>query len=463
LALPHLIKFVYNNGTDEVIRRGKKIHSLGYVELVEHDELMSNIVFRVRDDVYNTFYKVYIEKYGDAKAMSVRCSCPYNLGEICRHEAAGLLRLQDMVDKNLLRSSVIQYDQTHSVAKMKNIDLKMIKMLSSPSIFQEAETLLQTHKAKITKAEDERVEAELVINGEKYPLVIQKNDERNFDTSCMCSESMHPLCEHKTMLFLQLLQNYGPNYFDTIRNWDKEKNKLLQIYGYNLSEDLTGKFEFTYKDGKPFLKVLDTSIKRVSAPVSSSETYQRAAPAFTPVDAPVKIAQAVQEKKLRLGIVFNFNAKNYPGFTVDLVQGEPDEDNKKFLGKTEKIDLTKFVDTEALPEDDKLLFQQVRKLQESEINKYLNRNSPFSGIWENIIHTDGDDLPEETKALITEYLHPKLKKIFDEQSNNPFVFILFPTKQLKTANLKEAELSNEFLSPVFKVLLKKASLRSPAW
>lgn len=456
MALPHLIKFVYNNGTDEVIRRGKKIHSLGYVELVEHDELMSNIVFRVKDDVYNTFYKVYIEKYGDAKAMSVRCSCPYNLGEICRHEAAGLLRLQDMVDKNLLRSSVIQYDQTHSVAKMKNIDLKMIKMLSSPSIFQEAETLLQTNKAKITKAEDERVEAELVINGEKYPLVIQKNDERNFDTSCMCSESMHPLCEHKTLLFLQLLQNYGANYFDSIRNWDKEKNKLLQIYGYSLNEDLTGKFEFTYKDGKPFLKVLDTSIKRVSATASPAESYQRAAPAFTPIDVPVKAAAAAPEKKWRLGLVFNFNAKNYPGFTVDVVQGEPDEDNKKFLGKTEKIDLTKFVETEHFSEDDKALFQQVRKLQENEINKYLNRNSPFSGIWENIIHTDGDDLPEETKALITEYLHPKLKKIFDEQANNPFVFILPQTKQLKTANLKEAELSDEFLSPVFKVSAKKS-------
>ena len=27
---------------------------------------------------------------------------------------------------------------------------------------------------------------------------------------------------------------------------------------------LSGKFEFTYKEGKPFLRVLDTSIKRVS-------------------------------------------------------------------------------------------------------------------------------------------------------------------------------------------------------
>jgi len=32
-----------------------------------------------------------------------------------------------------------------------------------------------------------------------------------------------------------------------------------------LSDNIAGKFEFTYKDGKPFLKVLDTSIKRVAA------------------------------------------------------------------------------------------------------------------------------------------------------------------------------------------------------
>ena len=459
MALPHLIKHVYNNGSDDVIRRGKKIQSLGYVELVEHDELMSNIVFRVKDDVYSTFYKVYIEKYSDPKAMSLRCSCPYSLGDICRHEAAGLLRLQDMVDKNLLRSTAIQYSQMHSVAKMKNIDLKMIKMLSSPSIFQEAETLMQAHKAIITKAADERVEAELNINGEKFPLVIQKNDERNFDTSCMCSESMHPICEHKVLLFVQLLQSYGADYFDSIRNWDKEKNKILGIYGYSLADNLTGKFEFTYKEGKPFLKVLDTNIKRVVAPVPTTPIPSYRQPNnFVPITAaPVKEKETIKKQRQRLGLVFNFNAKTYPGFTIDALLGEPDEDNKKYLGKAEKIDLTKFVDIDGLTEDDKSLFIQVRKLQEGEINKYLNRNSPFSGIWENIIQAEGDDLPEETKNLITEYLHPKLKKIFEEQNNNPFVFILPFAKTLKTAHLKETELSNSLLNPVFKVQAKKTN------
>jgi SNF2 family DNA or RNA helicase len=449
LALPHLIKHIYNNGTDEVIRRGKKINVQGFVEMVEHDELMGTIVFRVKDDVYSTFYKVYIHKYADEKLMTLRCSCPYNLSEICRHEAASLFRLQDMVDKNLLLSSAIQYDQRHTVAKMKFIDLKMMRMLSSPSIYQEAETMLRTHKANITRAADERVEATLQVGDQEYQLLIQKNDERNFDTSCTCTESQHPLCEHKVLLFLQLLNAYGPNYFDSIRNLDKEKNKLLQIYGYSLSDDLEGKFEFIYKEGKPFLKLLDPTIKRVTVPVTT-----KPAPSFTPPPPARDEVLVADEKTQRLGLVLNFNTKNYPGFTIDALQGEPDEQELNYVGKAVKLDLAKFVNTEQFSESDKQLFQQLRKLQDNEINKFLNRNSPFSGIWENIIHTDGEDLPEETKSLITEYLHPKLKKIFEENASNPFVFTLPPTKPFKTANLEPATLGEDFISPVFKVVAK---------
>ena len=97
------------------------------------------------------------------------------------------------------------------------------------------------------------------------------------------------------------------------------------------------------------------------------------------------------------------------------MQGDTDEPAKKFISKTEKLDLTKFVNTEMFSDEDKQMVQQVRKLQQAEINKYLDRNSPFSGFWENIIHNDNDELPEETKTLIIEYLHPKLKKIFQVQ------------------------------------------------
>ena len=449
MALSYLIKYVYNTGSDEVIRRGKKIFTIGYVEMAEHDELMSTVVFRVKDDTYSTFYKVAVQKYNDPQSLSLRCGCPYNLGDICRHEVAALFKLQELMDKNLLGSSNLLYNQLHTVAKMKNIEVKVIRVLSSPEIFEAAEITVLKNKAKILVAANERVEAELKYEGETFPLVIQKNDERNFDTSCRCDENLHPLCVHKTILFLQLLQMYGPYYFDTIRNWDKEKNKLLQIYGYSLADNIAGKFEFIYKDGKPFLKVLDINIKRVAAvaPVERP-SYMYEAPRLQPevatIDIPVK----------KLGLIFNFNTTTYPYFTVDAIQGDADEDNKKMLGKTEKLDLTKYVNTELFSEDDKIVLQQIRKLQASEVNKYLNRNSPFSGIWENIIQTDGEEFPEETKLLITEYLQPKLKKLFGEQSANPFIYYLPKNKVFKTDNLVEVSLSESFIAPQFKIVAK---------
>src|SRR5215213_5535767 len=273
MALPHLIKYVYTNGTDEVIRRGKKIHAIGFVELIEYDELLDGISFRVRDDSYSTYYRVNIQKFKDPKTLSVRCSCPYNLGDICRHEAASLIQLQEMLDKNLLKAEEVEYDQRHTVVKMKFIDLKTIRVLCSPEVLTEAETYLRTEKANIESAKDETVKATVTINGTDYKVVLRKNEERNFDTSCDYVDTEHPLCLPKVIVLLQLLNAYGPYYFDSIRNWDKEKNKLLEAYGYTLSDDLKGKFEFSYKDGKPFLRVLDTTIKRIN-PQESAKRKQ---------------------------------------------------------------------------------------------------------------------------------------------------------------------------------------------
>lgn len=456
MALPHLIKYVYTHGTDEVIRRGKKIHAIGFVELVEYDDLFGSAVFRVKDDSYSTYYKVYIQKFKDPKSTSLRCACPYNLGDICRHEAAALFQLQEMIDRGHLQSEEIKYDQRHTVAKMKTIELKTLRLLSSPESFQAAETFLRTNKAGIEYAENEMVKASVTLDGIEYKVLIRKNEERNFDTSCEYHDEEHPLCLPKLIVFLQLLNTYGANYFDSIRNWDKEKNKLLEAYGYSLSDDLNGKFEFAYKDGKPFLRVLDPSIKRV-APVAAPtrpvllpeketrEIAAEAAPADVSISAPSQ----------RLGLVFNFNKRNYPRFSADVVIGEPNDRQDAFVGTAEKADISRYVNTDQLPDSDKELLTLLRKLQEGEINKYISRNSPFSGIWENIIHQEEDDLPEETRELMAEYLLPKLKKIFAESAENPFVFILPSKKAFKTNNLVPLQLQEEEARPYF--IVKKNS------
>ena len=450
MALPHLIKYVYTNGTDEVIRRGKKIHAIGYVELIEYDELFESVAFRVKDDSYSTYYKVHVQKFKDPKALSVRCSCPYNLGDICRHEAAALIQLQELLDRNLLKAEEIYYDQQHTVVKMKSIELKSLRLLCSAQTYTDAEAYLQSHQAVIEYAKDEMVKASVEIDGKTYRVIIRKNEERNFDTSCDYEDEAHPLCLPKVIVFLQLLRKHGVYYFDSIRNWDKEKNKLLEAYGYSLSDDLKNKFEFSYKDGKPFLRVLDTSIKRIVQLPSSKPK-----PVVEEVETKAEPEEILSSAAKRVGIVFNFNHGSYPGFALDAVLGESNDEQTSYVGKVEKIDLTKFVNIDSFNEEDKQLITSLRKMQESEITRYLNRNSPFSGIWENIIHHEEDGLPEETKALMVEYLHPKLQKLFSEANNNPFMFFLNGHKPFKTENLKQVGIATAFIEPSFKISQQK--------
>ena len=461
MALPHLIKYVYTNGTDEVIRRGKKIHAIGYVEMVEYDELMGSVTFRVKDDSYATYYKVYVQKFSDPKALSVRCSCPYNLGDICRHEAAALIQLQELLDRNLLQAEEVEYDQRHTVLKMKSIDLKTIKLLSGQETYNEAEQYLRTNKANIESAADEVVKAMVELDGKQYKVVLRKNEERNFDTSCDFVDTKHPLCLPKTIVFLQLLNSYGPNYFDSIRNWDKEKNKLLEAYGYSLNDNLKGKFEFAYKEGKPYLRVLDASIKRINPMQVNRPKPQELVVATEELD-PATIEKEPGTAQ-RLGIVFNLHQKSYPGFSLEAVQGETEEEQKLFIGKVEKIDLTKYVNIEGFPESDRHLVPALRRMQESELTKYLNRNSPFSGIWENIVHHENEDLPAETKHLVVEYMLPKLRKLMNEVADSPFVFMLPAGKAFKTDNLHSIGIITEPLVPYFKVQPKGKQYEISCW
>lgn len=453
MALPYLIKHIHNNGTDEVIRRGKRIHSLGNVELIEFDDLMGNVVMRVKDDGYATYYKIHINRYKDPTTINLRCTCPYNLSEICRHKAGALFQLQDLLDKNMLGDKDLQYDQLHTVVKMKQLDLKLIRMLSSRDNFEEAENFLRSNRATILEAKDECVIASVEWEGKTFQVIVRKNEERNFDTSCNCgTEKEHPLCIHKGIVFLQLLRNFGAAYFDTIRNLDKEKNKLLSLYGYSLNDDLTGKFEFTYTDGKPYLRVLDTSIKRVAQLLTTVPAFENR-PVPTPEtgswqkEAAASISDTVQQ----LGVVLAMEGEPYQPLQFIAIQGEPDEAKTKYISKVTRLDISKYINQDVFSDDDKGTLELLRKLQPSEVSKFLDKNSPFSGIWENIIHQHEDGLPDETKGLVIEYLFPRIRKLFRQMNGSPYFFYLTKGKTFTTAQLKNAEAIEEPLVPDFLV------------
>ncbi|MBX5439870.1 MAG: DEAD/DEAH box helicase, partial [Thermoflavifilum sp.] len=377
------------------------------------------------------YYKVIVNKFTEPGALQVRCQCPYNLGEICRHEAAALFQLQDLIDKQYFQHHQPIYHQRHTVVKMKNIDLKILKLLTSQQIFQEAEQLIRLHPPLLLYAADETVRMELTHDQQVFQVEIKRNEERYFDTSCPCEESRYPLCVHKLAVFLHLLDNHGPHYFETLRNWDKEKSKLLGAYGYSLEDNWEDKFEFHYVNGKPYLRVLDPQMQK---------KHGRSASQI--------LVSTPESKQKHIGLVWNTHEQSFPYCRLDAIMGECTE-NGTFTGTIEQVRLDRFVNEQLIVEEDRKWLPLIKKTQRAEILKYLNKNTPFWNIWDSL--TDQESLDEnwmnaeENQHLIAEYLHPKLQKLTAAQELIHRHFWLPPGKAFQTANLIPIHIS---LDPV---------------
>lgn len=483
MPLPALQKFVYNHATDEVIRQGRAIYASGGVQLIETDTTLKKAVFQVTNDTHPVTYKVIINKYNNPEELTVQCQCPYDMGEVCRHEAAALFQLQNLFDNDNMEDAAAQYHQEHTIIKMKEIEPKTLRLLTSRKNYQEAERIARHHQAAIEQAAEEMVKAKLAYKKKIFRLELKRNAEGVFETSCNCEETAHPLCKHKTALFLQLLNAYGPYYFDTIKNWDKQKNKLLEQYGYSLSDDLKGKFEFSYKKGKPFLRVLDPGIRRVVNRPSASTPEPAKQKKFAATKEPKKaivLPQGVRSRNLRdggiadylsgqkkhvatghnrLGVVISTSTPKFPHLQMDMVSGAVNDAEDRFVGRVQKLELTRYIDYYSYAREDRELIAPVRKLQQGELNKYVNRNSTYAGLWEHIYIEDENNIPPDTRKLILKYMHSRLKRFFPILKEHPLVYWLPRGMVFRSHNLLPLSISDENIQPEFDIKREKDQIR----
>jgi SNF2 family DNA or RNA helicase len=438
MALLPLIKYIYNHGTEEVVRRGKKIFLNNGVSTLKIDEISATAHFRVRNDLYQNYYTVTISKYESENQLNVRCQCPYNMGEICRHEVAALFYLNDLVQTQQLRTSDLTFDQSMTQVRMLQIELKYLRLYTSAANFAEAEQISLSKSASIISAADELVQARYELEGDIFDVSLKRHDDKTFTTTCNCVETQYALCKHKTALFLQLINNYGSNYFDSIRNWDTQKNKLLQQYGFSLHDNLQGKFEFTYVNERPILRVLDASIKKIVAPAAVVE------PTKTVVESDIK---------KRIGVVINYNEKSYPHFAIDVIDGEVSDTNAEFVGTITKLDIQKYIALENYLENDRQIISLARKILAQEVEKYIAKNSSYGDVWASIV---SQELSAENKKLYIEFIYPKIQKIFESLGYQNRIYKLEKGQQFVTKNLKPLILSSNKIEPIFNVVKQDA-------
>ncbi|NDC41323.1 MAG: helicase SNF2, partial [Chitinophagia bacterium] len=423
---------------EEVIRRGKKIFYTSGVQMLDVDHLIEQVRFRVRNDLYQNYYTVTVNKYLQPTELSVRCQCPYNLGEICRHEVAALFQLNDIIQSGFFENTDVSYDQKHTIVRMRQVSRQVLQIFTPPDAIDTAEQWANENRAVVSTGKTDKIEAVVTDGGHDYQVIIKQNEERYFDTSCGCSENRFPLCVHKATLFLQLLRKHGASYFQAMQNWDVQKNKLLEQYGYSLNDDLKGKFTFTYENGKPFLRVLDPTIKKVGAVPK-------------PVEREVVEIPVVAAEPISVGIVLEGGTTQFPYLDISLVAGPTDEEAQNFTGKIEKLELAQYINPMRFKEGEREMLPVVRKFMSEELVKYLRKNLPFGDILpeqEDLLK----ELPsDEIREQLWEYLLPKYQKLLARYSTHPLLFFKDGTKPLSSANMLPARFSEAFVRPQMEI------------
>lgn len=453
MSLPPLIKYIYSHGTEEVILRGKKIYHAAGAQFQDIDHLLEQVRFRVRNDLYQNYYTVTVAQYLHPDKLNVRCQCPYNLGEICRHEVAALFQLHELIQSGFFEDANITYDQQHTVLRLRQVNKQMLQIYTSPEHMETAQELARKGKVSVTKNLTDAIEANVVEGKETFAVRLRQNEERYFDTSCTCGETKFPLCLHKAAVFLHVLQTLGAQHFQTMRNWDVQKNLLLRQYGYSLNDDLTGKFDFVYQNGKPFLRVLDSSIKKKEGLVATiTEDSPKAAPAKELSEIPPPpLAQTVDNREM--GLVLQRGLPDFPFVEFILITGKPSETAHQFLPGIERLASTatppEFATTP--PEG---IITQTRQLLPHLLANYIRRTLPFADLLDTTDLLVCNPQPE-VEDLAWEYLLPRYRQLLQAAHNYAYTFLLPAKKELNSKNLIATAFNH---TPVFpKVLARKKS------
>jgi non-specific serine/threonine protein kinase len=203
--------------------------------------------------------------------------------------------------------------------------------------------------------------------------------------------------------------------------------------------------------------LLDPSIRRIAqvpAGNSSAEEVATAQPAerkVAPMAEPASSIAAATPEQQQLGVVIAFDKEQFQPVQFIGIAGDTDDEKTRYISKVTRLDVTRYVNAEQLSDTDKITLELLRKLQPGEVSKFIDKNSPFAGIWENIVHQQQEGLPDETFELMVEYLFPRLRQLFRHLAESPFIFHVPKGKTFTTAQLKKMEILPDPVVPEFTV------------
>jgi len=443
--------------------KGKAIFKYDLCVIKKLDLVNFTASLKVESETYyNKFYKVEISGFNNENDIEAICSCPAaQWQEICKHGSAALFALSEKLAELSAEEVVAQTEVPPTdmqVLKMSDIDETAIKRLLNSEDWPKARQLAYANRAKISTDFNQTATATLIYKSDKFDIVIKKAGNKLFYTSCTCPEGTKSMCLHRACVLLQLRNNNGERAFELMKDWTDYKNQLLAEYGFSVTDDLTGLFDFAMEGDKPVLKVLDTAI----TPITDLNKFVKTDLQLNPQNKTINIGTAGQGKrktdsekiypdtaKYGIGYLFNFLKPELPYFTITPVMGKLNAAETALISNINSVlNVSGNIEFKEMPkfsENDYQIIQLCKELSVTELYTYARAKLKVIPKFSTWYYTGAPLKPEDMDSAQTtafwQYVYQRVWALF-QLLENKITYSALQTNHLSINTIAPLEIKN---------------------
>ncbi len=248
------------NATTQSLDKGLFIYKNGKYDMLVFDPKEGGLaIFKVQSERGGDQYTVTIRNFQGKKTLSSACTCPYDWGGLCKHRVAALMALseRDLIEETAPET---QYSMLENELKLADLSDHSLHANTGEATWKNRNI---AKKVVFYTAMEGFCEGRVTIVRQDYTFRFVRIGPGQIQSSCSCAQMLpDPLCAHKLAALLALREQFGPQAFESMRDWTEDKNRLLGEYGFSMDDNLEGKFSFRITDkGKLEMQVLDKSIQ----------------------------------------------------------------------------------------------------------------------------------------------------------------------------------------------------------
>ncbi len=276
-------------------------------------------------------------------------------------------------------------------------------------------------------------------NSITYNPEINYDRNKTFEHRCTCNDRSQ-MCIHVKAAFDWLLNTHGNNYFDSLKDWDKEKAKMLEEYGLKPEDKEASQVEF-YTDyyGNLQLKVpawlWGKNAENKISDFKKTLVPQKEAQLFS--ERPKLTKDAIID--FRVGFLFNFTSMHFKtGFELETIKVFEKGNSKNY----KKLSIHNATNLPLLKELSDELYNLVLSLTDEGVKEYLKKNGHgyvgnYSNPWLNATDT--------TIKLLHKHYRVQLQKLWTYLCEHADVYEL-REGNFSNKNVQPAKLSADLIS-----------------